>query len=262
MKTKHHKKGKHEKNHFRARKLGEVLKDWHHMHYELLSEAREVILRGIWPPINAMDDSLQYLEECVVLSLSMNMIEKISHLWGLKNLKVLSLAQNNIKSLDGLEEVGSTLEVLIIARNFLKDTKGIEKLIKLKELDISYNYINQPIEFYRLISCQELKSLAFKENPFAEKYPDNIWRQEALKVLPNLETLDYIKVEDHERSEYLPMSEFFKLKGDMIIDSPKYMIYNDIFKEAMEKVLHAKDNKNDEEQFDSSNSLLSMQYII
>lgn len=100
------------------------------MFHVKISEATEVKFRGIWPPINEMDNSLSYLKACVLvvktfdgniyifivylvfinalisvtrtLSLSKNMIEKISHLQGLPNLKVLSLAQNKIKSLSGL----------------------------------------------------------------------------------------------------------------------------------------------------------------
>ncbi|XP_014286091.1 dynein axonemal light chain 1 [Halyomorpha halys] len=244
-------------NHFRARSVGEVLEEWPHMHYLYIAEVREVIFRGIWPPINAMDSSLELLEECVILSLSKNMIEKISGLIGLRNLKVLSLAQNNIKSLKGLEDAGNTLEVLIIARNFLKETEGIEDLYKLKELDISYNYINQLNEFTRIGSCKDLKSLAFKENPLATKYPDNIWREEALKLLPQLETFDYIKVEENEKYFNPPTSEFFKMKEDILFKSPEYKVYNDMFKEAEEEILKLKNIETDYEEVCSSDTSLS-----
>lgn len=54
---------------------------------------------------------------------------------------------------------------------------------------------------------------------------------------------------------YSVTGEFFKLKANMVISSPNYMIYNDMLREAMEEVLQSKHRDSDDE--DSSNTLLS-----
>ena len=64
-----------------------------------------------------MDDALNTLENCSKLTLSTNAIERIIALPKLKNLKVLSLARNNIKKITGLEEVGAFLEELWLSYN-------------------------------------------------------------------------------------------------------------------------------------------------
>jgi len=61
------------------------------------------------PPIEKMDASLTNLKACVKLSLSSNTIEKFANLNGLTNLKILCLARNNIKNLNGLDSIGQTL---------------------------------------------------------------------------------------------------------------------------------------------------------
>merc|ERR1711976_773556 len=79
------------------------------------AEEATVQLCAQHPPIEKMDASLSTLVNCVKLSLSTNAIEKIANLNGLKNLKILSLGRNNIKSLTGLESVGDILEELWIS---------------------------------------------------------------------------------------------------------------------------------------------------
>ena len=64
-----------------------------------------------------MDDSLNSLVDCQRLSLASNQIERIISLPKLKNLKVLSLGRNNIKRLQGLDEIGKNLEELWISYN-------------------------------------------------------------------------------------------------------------------------------------------------
>ena len=64
-----------------------------------------------------MDDALNTLENCSKLSLSTNAIERMIALPKLKNLKVLSLARNNIKKITGLDEVGAFLEELWLSYN-------------------------------------------------------------------------------------------------------------------------------------------------
>lgn len=58
------------------------------------------------------------------LSLSTNNIEKVANLGSLGQLQVLSLARNQIKKLEGFDEVGQTLKELWISYNLLEKLVG------------------------------------------------------------------------------------------------------------------------------------------
>jgi dynein light chain 1 len=80
-----------------------------------VEEHSVVKLNFVMPPIPKMDPGLKELAHVEFLSLSTNCIEKIANLNGFKNLKILSLGRNNIKSMAGLEQVADTLEQLWIS---------------------------------------------------------------------------------------------------------------------------------------------------
>merc|ERR1712168_1776965 len=101
---------------------------------------------------------------CTQLSISTNAIEKISNLSGLKNLKILSLARNNIKNLTGLEAVGETLVELWISYNNIEKMKGLHVLKKLKVLCMSNNLVKDWIEFGKLADCNQLEEVVFTGN--------------------------------------------------------------------------------------------------
>jgi Leucine-rich repeat (LRR) protein len=89
------------------------------------------------------------------------MIEKINGLSGLKKLKVLSLARNNIKSFAGLEPLAETLEELWVSYNYIEKTKGIGVMRKLKVLYMSNNLVKEWAEFVKLGECPSLIDLVF-----------------------------------------------------------------------------------------------------
>ena len=62
----------------KATSIKEALKRWEEKNNKSASEAKEVFLCFQWPPIEKMDNSLAALTNCTRLSLSTNMIEKIS----------------------------------------------------------------------------------------------------------------------------------------------------------------------------------------
>jgi hypothetical protein len=76
------------------------------------AETEKVLLYGQLPPIAKMDNTLGTLKACKHLALSSNTIEKITGLKGLDSLEVLSLGRNQIKKLDGLDDVAATLREL------------------------------------------------------------------------------------------------------------------------------------------------------
>merc|ERR1712018_805663 len=101
---------------------------------------------------------------------------------GLKNLKILSLGRNNIKSLTGLEAVGDTLEQLWISYNNIEKLKGINVLKKLKILWMSNNRVGDWSEFNKLIEMPCLEDLLFVGNPIEEKHTaDGTWKDDVAK---------------------------------------------------------------------------------
>merc|ERR1711976_548871 len=154
------------------------------------------------PPIEKMDASLSTLGACEKLSLSTNAIEKIANLNGLKNLKILSLGRNNIKSLTGLEAVGDTLEELWISYNQIEKLKGINVLKKLKVLYMSNNAVKDWGEFGKLADLVSLEDLLFVGNPLEEKHSaEGDWRDQVAVRLRKLRKLDGVPVIRDEEGE-------------------------------------------------------------
>ena len=69
-------------------------------------EADDVRLNCQLPPMDKMGEELMQFENATRLSLSTNAIERMIALPKLRNLKILSLGRNNIKRIQGLEDIG------------------------------------------------------------------------------------------------------------------------------------------------------------
>ncbi|PAA75139.1 hypothetical protein BOX15_Mlig002838g1, partial [Macrostomum lignano] len=179
----------------KATSIKEALAKWEEKNGAKASEATAVKLYGQIPPIEKMDASLSTLTACEHLSLSTNVIERIANLNGLKNLKILSLGRNNIKSLTGLDAVGDTLEELWISYNNIEKLKGINVLKKLKVLYMSNNVVKDWAEFAKLAELPCLEDLLFVGNPLEEKHSaEGNWRDEATKRLVRIKKLDGVPV--------------------------------------------------------------------
>ncbi|KAH3852007.1 hypothetical protein DPMN_094496 [Dreissena polymorpha] len=136
------------------------------------------------------------------LSLSTNQIEKIANLNGLKNLKILFLGRNNIKSLTGLEAVGDTLEELWISYNVIEKLKGINVLKKLRVLYMIHNKVADLTEFNKLTELQNLEMLTFMGNPLADRLTDEgTYQTTVQKTLRQLKQLDGETVIRHEEEQ-------------------------------------------------------------
>lgn len=175
-------------------------------------KAEDIQLQGNYPPIEKMDVSLaaltnaryHYPEICALLfpsanyifcsfrkiSLSSNMIDRISNLAGLSNLKILSLSRNNIKSLSGIEVLGDSLEELWISYNNIDKLKGIEAMKKLKIFYIGNNSVKDWAEFTKMNGCSSLEDLLFLGNPLQENLDEEVYKREVQKKLPRLKKLD------------------------------------------------------------------------
>merc|ERR1711976_679420 len=183
--------------------IKEGLAKWEDRHKEKAGGATRVELFAVYPPIEKMDASLSTLVKCERLALSANSIEKIANLNGLKNLKILSLGRNSIKSLTGLEAVGDSLEELWISYNLIEKLKGINVLKKMKVLYMSNNLVKDWGEFGKLADLPCLEDLLLVGNPLEEKHSgEGDWRDLVAGKLSRLKKLDGVPViRDQEGEE-------------------------------------------------------------
>ncbi|XP_017755908.1 PREDICTED: dynein light chain 1, axonemal-like [Eufriesea mexicana] len=172
----------------------EAIQRWEEKTSLNASEEKKIILSFQWPPIEKMDNNLAALTAVEKLSLSTNMIEKISGINSLKNLKILSLGRNNIKTFSGLEAVGEHLEELWISYNQIEKIKGVNVLKALKVLYMSNNLVKDWAEFNRLQEIPHLEDLLFINNPICENMDVESWRSQVIRRLPKLKKLDAIPI--------------------------------------------------------------------
>lgn len=122
------------------------------------------------------------------------MIDKIAGLNSLKNLKILCLARNNIKTFSGLEAIGDHLEELWISYNNIEKIKGVSVLKALRVLYMGNNAVKDWAEFNRLAEIPNLQNLLFVNNPLNENMDTEAWRTQAIKRLPKLKVLDCVPI--------------------------------------------------------------------
>jgi len=103
---------------------------------------------------------------CRKLSLSTNCIDKITSLDSLKNLKVLSLARNNLKNFNGIDKLADTLEELWISYNYIDKLKGIMSMKKLKVLYMGNNLVDSWNEVQKLLKLETLQELVLTGKDF------------------------------------------------------------------------------------------------
>lgn len=182
--------------------IKEALAKWAEKNEAKPAEATEIKLCGLLPPIEKMDASLSTIPACTRLSLSTNAIEKIANLNGLKNLTILSLARNNIKTFNGLEAVGETLKQLWISYNLIEKTKGIQHLKNLQVLYMCNNMVKDWGEFGKIADLKNLTELTFVGNPLEEKHTaEGDWLERASRTLKSLKKIDGSPIVGDEEEE-------------------------------------------------------------
>ncbi|KAJ8867686.1 hypothetical protein PR048_031489 [Dryococelus australis] len=176
----------------KATTIREALKRWETENSgEEISEAKQVSLAFQFPPIEKMDSSLDVLTNCEKLSLSTNMIDRITGLTKLRNLKILALGRNRIKNFTGLDALANSLEQLWISYNFIERLRTVLPLKNLRILYMAHNLVKEWEEIDILVNLPNLKELIFVGNPLEELYVDKVeWFSEVKVRLPNLEKLD------------------------------------------------------------------------
>ncbi|EDV58072.1 dynein light chain 1, axonemal [Drosophila erecta] len=170
--------------------LKDALAKWEDRNKQPANTAKEIGLQFQYPPIEKMDPILNSLTECQKLSLSSNMIEKITGISGMKNLRVLSLARNNLKTLNGIEPLADTLEELWVSYNNIEKIKPLESMKALRVFYISFNMIKDWAEFMRMGVPANLSEITFVGNPLNENMDPSAFLAEAVRRLPNMKKLD------------------------------------------------------------------------
>jgi len=162
--------------------------------------AKKVALLCLMPPIRKMDNKLCELTACEHLSLSTNAIERMAPLPGLKSLRILSLARNQLKRIEKLEDVASTLEELWLSYNQIDKLDGLTGLRKLRLIYLSNNNLKSFDELAKLRDLPALEELLLIGNPFYEGLTKER-RLEVIKRLPKLKKLDAIVISELEREQ-------------------------------------------------------------
>ncbi|KAI8905456.1 hypothetical protein EDD86DRAFT_193994 [Gorgonomyces haynaldii] len=169
----------------------DALKVWEEKNQKPAAEATVVKMYMQQPFIAKMDASLSALVKCEQLSLSSNLIDKISNLQGLSALRVLSLGRNSIKKIEGLEAVADTLEELWMSYNLLEKLNGVECCKKLKVLYVSNNKIKEWAGIQPISALPALEDFLGTGNPIEEKAtPEGTWIPEFTKRFVQVKKLD------------------------------------------------------------------------
>ncbi len=142
------------------------------------------------PPIDRMDSSLNQLTACKHLSLSTNCIERMVSLPGLRNIQILSLARNQIKKIQGLDEIGATLKELWLSYNQIGSLEGLHNCTALATLHITNNKVKSWDEVKRLNQLPALISVSLLNNPVYEGYTKKTVRPVFGTNCPKIKTLD------------------------------------------------------------------------
>lgn len=145
--------------------LREAIRRWEAKNGISPQEATEVNLMCQLPnPIEKLDGEINQFENCEKLSLSTNSIVQIVPMQRLKNLKILSLARNNIKRIQNLEDVAATLEQLWLSYNQIESLNNLAPLQKLHTFYISNNRIKSWEEVAKCSQLADLRNVLFLGN--------------------------------------------------------------------------------------------------
>lgn len=142
------------------------------------------------PPVDRMDNSLNQLTNCKHLSLSTNCIDRMIALPGLKNIQILSLARNQIKKIQGLDEIGATLKELWLSYNQISTLDGLQNCTALTTLYVTNNKIKSWDEVKKLNQLPSITSISLYNNPVYEGYTKKTVRPVFGTHCPKIRTLD------------------------------------------------------------------------
>ena len=189
-----------------ATTLATAIKAWEAKHGKKADEAKEIKLCCQIPPIAKMDaKALVPLKDCEHLSVSTNSIDRLASLAGMKSLRVLSIGRNNLKKLEKLDEVATTLEQLWMSYNQVTSLEVLTCLTNLEVLYCSNNCIKSFSDLDHLASLPKLRDVLFVGNPCYECHAKAEARLRVLQHLPQVTKIDGEMVKPAEIDEALKL---------------------------------------------------------
>ncbi|XP_007503737.1 leucine-rich repeat-containing protein 23 isoform X1 [Monodelphis domestica] len=133
----------------------------------------------------------------------------------LPKLKNLFLAQNQLKQIEGLENL-EHLTTLHLRDNQINTLSGFSSEMKsLQYLNLRGNLVANIIELIQLKELPRLRALILMENPCTD---ETDYRQETLVQLPQLERLDKDFYEEEERAEADEIRQRLKEEQEIDLD--------------------------------------------
>ncbi|CAF3420460.1 unnamed protein product [Rotaria sp. Silwood1] len=139
------------------------------------------------------------LSNIIELNLACCNLQSIKILSELKNLRSLNLAFNDLVKLDELCFFYA-LETIDLSYNKLTTLDGMKGLTKLITFIATHNFLKKSLDDILTLKryCTNLFHLDLRENPFDKL---ETFRARTLALIPNLITIDGIKVTNHERQK-------------------------------------------------------------
>lgn len=184
----------------------QAIKNWESANGIKAEDATEIKLCAVMPPLIKIDKTFAAFEKCEKLSLSTNSIDRMTSLSGMSRLRILSIGRNNIKKIEKLEDVSSTLEQLWISYNQISSLDGISCCTNLTTLYMGNNLIKSFQELQALSPLKKLKDVLFLGNPMYDEVSDcNEARIHVLSYLPQVTKIDghFVKPSDLEAAQKL-----------------------------------------------------------
>lgn len=105
-------------------------------------------------------------------------------------MQILSLARNQIKRINGFEEIGATLKELWLSYNSIERLDGLQPCTALTTLFISNNKIKIWEEVSKLALLPELKNILLWGNPVYGEHTKESIKPHVVKRVPQVTVID------------------------------------------------------------------------
>ncbi|CAE7897230.1 LC1 [Symbiodinium sp. KB8] len=105
---------------------------------------------------------------------------------GMSKIKILSLARNNIKKIEKLDDAADTLQELWLSYNQIASLDGLSGMKNLEVLYMGNNNIKDWSELDKLAHLPNLRDVLFLNNPIYEGLDREEARLHVIKRLPNV----------------------------------------------------------------------------
>jgi len=164
-----------------------------------ISEISDMSVHKYLKRLNLNNNSISKIEglekntNLEILMLSHNNIEEIQNLDNL-NLTELYLFGNNIKYVYGLDKLPK-LRILDLSRNRIKRIKGLSELVSLRSLYLSDNQISKVRSLNYIENLMDLSDLDLCYNPIQKR---RYYRFQVIFKLPQLRSLDGVAINEKE----------------------------------------------------------------